>query len=56
MKEGPADWVVGAFMLVRTEALVEAGQFDERFFLYSEEVDWCIDCSSAGGESSTSPS
>lgn len=39
--EAEVDWVPGAFSIVRREALVKAGLFDSRFFLYSEEVDLC---------------
>ena len=35
------DWVPGAFMILRPQALREVGLFDERFFLYYEEVDLC---------------
>lgn len=42
------DWVVGAAMLARRSALVQAmegspypGPFDEGFFMYSEEMDLC---------------
>jgi GT2 family glycosyltransferase len=34
------DSVVGAFMLVRTEAIVQAGLMDERFWMYGEDLDW----------------
>jgi GT2 family glycosyltransferase len=33
------DWTTGAVMLVRREALRSAGDFDERYFLFSEETD-----------------
>jgi GT2 family glycosyltransferase len=33
------DWVTGAAVVFRREALDEVGLFDEGFFLYSEEVD-----------------
>jgi N-acetylglucosaminyl-diphospho-decaprenol L-rhamnosyltransferase len=35
------DWVVGACLLMRTATLEEVGPLDERFFMYSEEMDWC---------------
>ena len=35
------DWVVGACMLVRREAILDVGLLDEGFFMYSEELDWC---------------
>jgi N-acetylglucosaminyl-diphospho-decaprenol L-rhamnosyltransferase len=40
-REGEAEWVVGAFMIARREAVDAVGPLDERFFLYSEEADWC---------------
>lgn len=46
--EGPADWLVGAFLVVRAQALAQVGTLDERFFLYSEETDWCYRFRQAG--------
>src|SRR4029079_1356557 len=43
-----AEWVVGAAMLVRGEAVAVVGPPDEDFFLFSEEVDWCYRFSQAG--------
>lgn len=35
------DWLVGACLFTRRDTLDAAGLFDERFFMYSEEVEWC---------------
>ena len=35
------DWVTGACMLVRREALDQVGLFDAGYFMYSEELDLC---------------
>ena len=37
----PIDHPLGACMLVRREVIEEAGLLDERYFMYSEEIDWC---------------
>jgi N-acetylglucosaminyl-diphospho-decaprenol L-rhamnosyltransferase len=42
------DWVSGASMLFRNEALSAAGLFDEDFFLYFEEVDLARRVTQAG--------
>lgn len=42
------DWTSGSFMLVRREALASVGGFDERFFIFSEEVDLCLRIRQAG--------
>ena len=42
------DWVTGACIVVRREALEAVGGFDPDFFMYSEELDWCRRIKSAG--------
>lgn len=42
------DWITGAFMILRREALAKTGLFDPRFFLYYEEVDLCRRIQKAG--------
>lgn len=37
-----ADWVLGAAMCVRREALADVGEMDAAYFLYFEDVDWCL--------------
>lgn len=37
----PVDWVLGAAMLVRSEVVSAVGWFDERYFMYLEDCDWC---------------
>jgi GT2 family glycosyltransferase len=43
-----AEFVMGACLLVRREAIEEVGLLDERFFLFSEETDWCYRFRRAG--------
>jgi N-acetylglucosaminyl-diphospho-decaprenol L-rhamnosyltransferase len=40
--------VMGSCMLVRRDAVREAGTLDEDFFLFSEETDWCYRFREAG--------
>lgn len=42
------DCLVGAFMLVRREAIDEVGGLDEQFFMYGEDIDWCYRLKQAG--------
>jgi hypothetical protein len=40
--EKELDWVTGAFFLLRRSAFEEVGYFDEDYFMYTEEVDYCF--------------
>ena len=42
------DSVVGAFMLVRREAILQAGLLDEMFWMYGEDLDWAYRIKQAG--------
>ena len=44
----PVDWVLGAAMMVRGEVAKKIGFFDERYFMYLEDCDWCIRMWEAG--------
>jgi len=46
--EQQVDRINGAFMMVKKQAIDKAGLFDEDFFLYSEEVEWCSRLKKAG--------
>jgi N-acetylglucosaminyl-diphospho-decaprenol L-rhamnosyltransferase len=42
------DWVSGASLIIRREVVEEIGLLDEGYFLYFEEVDFCIRARKAG--------
>ncbi len=46
----PVDWLVGAALFFRREVLAQTEGFDERFFMYSEEIDLCKRAKSLGWE------
>lgn len=46
--ERSVDAVSGCFCLARREAVRDVGLLDERFFFYSEDVDWCMRFHAAG--------
>jgi GT2 family glycosyltransferase len=37
----PVDWAVGAALLMRRTAVEHVGGFEERFFMYAEDLEWC---------------
>ena len=49
------DWVDGACLLIRREALNDVGLLDEQFFLYAEELDWCFRARKTGWRISVLP-
>lgn len=42
------DWISGASMLIRKEVFDDIGLFDEGYFLYFEETDFCLQAKKAG--------
>ena len=42
------DAVSGAFLMIRRKVVEEIGPLDERFFMYGEELDWCLRTKRAG--------
>ncbi|MCW5892318.1 MAG: glycosyltransferase family 2 protein [bacterium] len=42
------EWVGGCTMWLRAAALADVGGFDEAFFAYHEEVEWCVRAAAAG--------
>jgi len=44
----PIDHPLGATLMVRQEVIEQVGLLDERFFIYCEEIDWCLRIKAAG--------
>lgn len=44
----PVDFVLGAAMFVRGAAIHDVGGLDEGYFMYCEEMDWCLRMHQAG--------
>ncbi len=44
----PIDYVSGACMLIDKKVFAKIGFFDERFFMYFEDVDFCLRAKNAG--------
>jgi GT2 family glycosyltransferase len=45
---GDVDALNGAFMLVTRPALVTVGELDESYWMYAEDLDWCVRFREAG--------
>lgn len=50
MSDKPAqvDWLPGASMMIRLDVFKTVGLFDENFFLYYEETDFCFNAAQSG--------
>ncbi len=44
----PVDFIIGACMVARREAIVRVGMLDEDYFFFYEEIDWCRRMGNAG--------
>jgi N-acetylglucosaminyl-diphospho-decaprenol L-rhamnosyltransferase len=44
----PTDWICGASMMIRPAVFTAIGGFDENYFLYFEETDFCYRAGKAG--------
>ena len=42
------DWITGCFWIMRREALDKVGLFEEAFYFYGDDIDWCKRCNDAG--------
>ncbi len=47
-KPHEVDAVSGAFLMIRRKVIDNIGTLDERFFMYGEELDWCLRTKNAG--------
>jgi GT2 family glycosyltransferase len=45
---GPREWISGACLLVRRVDLEAVGLLDERYFMYTEDVDLCVSLRNRG--------
>ena len=46
----PVDWISGAAMCIPGKVWRQVGGFDETFFMYAEDMDWCLRAHRAGYE------
>lgn len=55
-REKKVGWVMGAFLFMNSEVVKKTLGFDENFFMYMEEVEWCRRIKQAGFEIWYTPS
>ncbi len=46
--QADVDSVVGACMMLRADVIARIGLLDEQFFMYGEDLDWCLRAKQAG--------
>jgi hypothetical protein len=54
--EREVDWLSGACLMARREAIDQVGGMDEQFFMFNEDVDWCRRMNLAGWKVVFTPS
>ena len=54
-RNGQIDWVSGAFFVARTAAFQAVGGFDERYFMFAEDMDLCWRMHEAGWQVAVVP-
>lgn len=47
-KDKKVEWVMGAFLFMKREVIEKTKGFDNKFFMYMEEVEWCKRINDAG--------
>ncbi len=55
-KDREVGWTMGAFLFMKMEIYKKSKGFDENFFMYMEEVEWCRRVKEAGGKIFYTPS
>jgi len=54
-KDGSVDWVSGAFFLARRDRFEEVGGFDERYFMFAEDMALCWQMRAHGYDVAATP-
>ena len=54
-KTFPVEFITGCCMLIKTDVFNQVGLFDEQYFLYNEDLDFCYRCRRKGLELAVNP-